>query len=231
MNKIEERPIAEVAWSPEPVEIDGRLDEPVWSRAAAYPLATPADRPGPAGATPHEGGTVRFAWDATHFYAAFDLVDRDVVQECDTDQAHHYRTGDVAELFLKPVHATHYWELYVTPNGRRTSFFFPSRGRLGLPSGFEYDCGLRVAAQVAGTLNDPRDEDRGWTAEMAVPLQDLAAAGIPLTPEHPWTVLAGRYNYGCQLPTIGPELSSFPAIRKPAFHLHEAYAQLMLREP
>ena len=55
--------------------------------------------------------------------------------------------------------------------------------------------GLRVTAHIDGTLNDGSDHDRGWTAEMAIPLKELATAGVPLDHDHPWTVLAGRYNY------------------------------------
>lgn len=146
--------ICEAVWSDEPITLDGQLGELVWRLAPAYPLVLPADRERDGVRTPQEQGTVRFAWDTTHFYAAFDFADRDIVQESDEDQQHHYRTGDVAELFLKPVGAAHYWEFYVTPNGRKTAFFYPSRGRVGLPSALNYSSRLRVAAQVNGTIND-----------------------------------------------------------------------------
>lgn len=214
---------AEAAWPAEPITLDGRLDEPVWRQAPAHPLRIPAS-----GAAPQEPGTVRFAWSATHFYAAFEFTDRDVVQENDEDQQHHYRSGDVAELFLKPAGAAHYWEFYATPNGRKSAFFFPGRGRLGLASNFAYQSGIEVAAHVRGTLNDWRDDDESWTAEVAIPLEELAAAGVPLDPQHPWTVLAARYNYGRHLTTSGPELSSFPGLSRVSFHLHEEYAPIVL---
>ncbi len=223
----QETDTAQVAWASQPITLDGRLDKAVWRSAPAYALTRPADDARPDGdTTPHEAGTVRFARDSRCFYAAFDFTDRDIVQESDQDQQHHYRTGDVAELFLKPLGGTHYWELYATPNGRKTAFFFPGRGRLGLPSSFTYTSELRVAARVDGTLNDWKREDRGWTAEMAIPLAELAAAGVPLDEEHPWSVLAGRYNYGLQLPRV--ELSSFPALPETNYHLYERYRRLQL---
>lgn len=99
-------------------------------------------------------------------------MDRDVVQEEDSDQQHHYRTGDVVELFLKPKEAPYYWEFYPTPQGRRTVFFAPSRGRFGLPSNLpvSYDGQVRVAASVDGTINDWQSPDVGWCAEISVPL-------------------------------------------------------------
>lgn len=224
--------VAQVAWTEEPVRIDGRLDDPVWQRATLHPLSLPADGCRHDGdITPQEAGTARFAWDRGHFYAAFEFTDRDIVQECDADQQQHYLSGDLAELFLKPASGHHYWEFYATPTARKTAFFFPGRGRLGLQSNFVYQSGLQVAAQVNGTVNDWQSDDHGWTAEMAIPLKELAAAGIPLTPGQPWTVLVGRYNYGRHLTTYGPELSSFPHLPESAFHRHESYAPIHLLTP
>lgn len=216
-------------WSGEPVTVDGRLDEPVWQAAEAYVLRVLADREDAApDLLPAERGAVRFARDPRFLYIAFEFIDRDVVQENEQDQQHHYRTGDVAELFLKPQAAGHYWELYVTPQGRHTAFFFPGRGRAGLASNLEYETRVRVAAQVQGKLNEWEGEDQGWTAEMAVPLDELAAAGIPLDDQHAWTVLAGRYNYGAHLATFGAEISSYPGVSRARFHRYEQWAPLHL---
>jgi len=210
----------------QPMALDGRLGDAVWREAPAYALGLSGDRVAQ-GASLQEPGTVQLAYDDDYLYAGFRFADSDVVQESGQDQQHHYATGDVAELFLKPAEATWYWELYATPNARRTAFFFPGGGRLGLPSVFE-PClpGLRVAAQVQGTLNDWRRRDEGWTAEMAVPLAELAAMGVPLDREHAWRVLVGRYNYSCHLPK--PELSMHPRLSATDFHLTEQYAQLIL---
>ncbi|MFW5683163.1 MAG: carbohydrate-binding family 9-like protein [Phycisphaeraceae bacterium] len=212
------------SFTAEPIELDGRLDEAVWERADVHAFALPGNR----GESPAEGGSVRFAYDETHFYAAFDFTDRDVVQESTQNEEQHFRTGDVAELFLKPADANHYWEFYVTPNGLKTAFFFPSRGRLGLPSAMAYESQQRVAASIDGTLNDPSDTDAGWTGEMAIPLEELADKGVALSSDHDWLVLAARYNYGRHLTTMGAQLSCFPQLRRAAWHLHEQYAPLVL---
>lgn len=164
-------------------------------------------------------------YDEQRVYVGVAFADRDVVQEDDQDQRFHFRTGDVAETFLKPAGASHYWELYVTPNGRKTSLFFPSRGRLGLPSAMTEMPGLHVAAKVDGTLNDWQDEDRGWTAVLSIPLAALAAHGVAPPPVGDWTVLVARYNYGRQLPKV--ELSSFPRMPRAAWHDHEHWARLV----
>lgn len=215
----------QAVWSKTPVALDGKLDDSIWKSAPSYPLAfsqtTATTQSGP-----QDTGSVQFAWDEEFFYAAFSFRDEDVVQESDKDQEHLYLTGDLAELFLKPEDGTWYWELYAAPNGAKTAFFFPGRGRLGLPSGFKYQSGLRTSATFDGTLNDWKDRDTGWTAEMAIPRKELAQAGIPLDPAHPWRIFVGRYNYSRYLPF--KELSMMPSLSVENYHLYEEWAHLEL---
>ena len=180
-------------------------------------------------ATRGEGGTLRLAWDAEHLYAAFEFEDADVVQEDDRDDRPHYETGDVAELFVKPADASWYWEFYATPQGRRTVHFYPGRGRRGLPGNLTPGTAARVAAEVDGTLNQWRDRDRGWTAELAVPRAMLTEGGVELAPGTPWRVLAGRYNFGRELPA--PELSVRPRLEPIDFHRLHEWADLLLEPP
>lgn len=175
-----------------------------------------------------EDAHVQLAWDDEFLYVAFSFEDSDIVQESESDQAHHYLTGDVAELFLKPRDETWYWEFYVTPNGLKTAFFYPGRGRLGLPSNLDYQSRIRVAAQVDGTINNWGDHDRRWTAEIAVPLSELADQGIPLDDSHPWQIFVSRYNYGRYLPYL--EHSMMPTLSQTDFHHYEEWGNLELRE-
>lgn len=207
-----------------PLTVDGRLDEAVWTRAPAYAMSLSADQLA-GGNVLREGGRVRFAWDAENLYLAVEFEDSDVVAEGEADGEHHYQKGDVAELFLWPEAHTWYWELYVTPHGRQTSFFFPGPARM-LPSTFKDHLRLRVAAQVQGTFNDWSDRDRGWTAEMAVPVKDLTRHGEDWGPGAVWRVLVGRYNYSVHLPAV--ELSAMPKLSRTSFHLRGEYRRLRL---
>ncbi len=216
-------PVITARYTAAPVQIDGILDDAVWNQAVAYPLALAAADLAE-GKPLTEGGEVRVAWDDQFIYVAVRFVDSDIVAEGEEDQLHHYRMGDVAEFFLKPADHTWYWEMYATPAGRKTTLWFPGRGRLGLPSAETSPGGLRVAAQCQGTLNDWRDVDQSWTAEMALPVSDMVARGENYGIGSRWTMMLARYNYGRYLDW--KELSMAPAISKPNYHLIEDYATI-----
>jgi len=208
-----------------PVVIDGKLDDPVWKVAPWYRLGYSKDREAK-GEVVKDTGRVRLSWDADYLYLAAEFFDRDVVATRDEDEAHHYETGDVCELFLKPETAEHYWEMYVTPGGRKTTFYLPKF--MDIAPRNTYTSGLRVAAQVTGTLNDSSDQDYGWTGEMAVPINDLTAHGNPFGPGEKWRIFIGRYNYNIQHADKKPEHSMTPPLSQTFFHLTKEYPALEL---
>ena len=221
--KAEDVAVLKAVYADTPIVIDGKLDDAVWAKAPAYAMTLSGEQH-QQGKHVSEGGAVRFAWNEDFFYLGVDFTDSDVVAEGTADGQHHYQLGDLAELFLWAEDHPWYWELYVTPAGRQTTFFFPGAGRLGLPSGFQHHFWLQVAAQVDGTLNDWRDRDRGWTAEMAVPVSELIRPGGSFGPGSRWRVLVGRYNYSVHLPAR--ELSMCPTMPQGNFHLRPSYGRI-----
>jgi hypothetical protein len=229
-------PIMKAAYTRDPITLDGKLDEDVWQRATAYPLQLPAGssdldklydpRVAAGESKPWDGGEVRLAWDDKYLYVAVKFEDSDVVAEGTEDQLHQYRMGDTAELFLKPADQTWMWEMYATPAGHKTAFFYPGPGRSFLPSVENYHSRLKVAAHVDGSLNQWHDRDNGWSAEFAVPLDELRDVGEPLAPGKPWLILVARYNYSRYLGHL--ELSSAPRLPWAAFMLYEYYGKLEL---
>ena len=214
-------------YTAEPVVIDGILDEPLWQEAAIYDMQLSVDRS--KNNELEEAAQVRLAWDEKYFYVGVKFDDSDIVAEGKTDQLHHYKFGDVCELFLKPTDKTWYWELYATPRGKKTSFFFPSQGRFGLPSCFEdIESDLQVGAQCEGTLNNWQDKDGHWTAEMAMPIKSLTAKGEKFGPGADWRILVARYNYSYYRTKMGPELSATPRLSVTNYHLIDEYAVLKL---
>lgn len=208
-----------------PIKINGILDDHAWKKATVYKMSLGKDKK-MKGEKLKEGGEVMLSWDSNYFYVGIKFYDSDIVAEGEEDQLHHYKMGDVVEVFLKPEGYTWYWELYATPRNKKTSFWFPGRGRLWLDSASQYNCGLKVAAKCEGTLNRWEDKDNNWTAEMAMPIDDLTVRGEKFAPDSKWRILVARYNYSRYLPW--KELSMAPQLSRTSYHLYEEYAVLKL---
>jgi len=205
-----------------PVALTGKLDDPAWRNALAYPLRLSADC---GGVAPLEQGEVRLLWDTNYLYVGVKYEDSDVVQEGDRDQQLFYRSGDLVEVFLKPEKSSWCWEIYATPNGRQSVFWFAGPGRR-LPSSFEKHAmrDLKVVADVQGTFNNWHDRDESWSAELAIPAKELAQYGDTFGPGAQWRVLIARYNYSIHLPEC--ERSMSPQLSKTIYYLLEEYAVL-----
>ncbi|MCM8829584.1 MAG: carbohydrate-binding family 9-like protein [Candidatus Omnitrophica bacterium] len=212
-----------------PVIIDGKLDDPAWKKAVRYKLSLSRDRKPD---IPQEGGEVMLTWDDQHLYIGAYLIDSDIVQKGDEDQMHFYTTGDVLEVFLKPEIEEWYWELYGTPNNKKTVFWFPSRKFLGIFRNMDKwtknMIDMKVAAQIEGTLNNSNDKDRYWTIEISLPVRNIAPWYM-FTPRQEyyfgqgsqWRILISRYNYSRYLER--EELSMFPQLSHTNFHFLEEY--------
>ena len=206
-----------------PIKIDGELDDMAWENAEVYEMFLSEDKYSQ-GEQVKEKGQVSFTWDDNYFYMAISFDDTDIVAKGQGDQLHHYSLGDLAELFLKPANSSWYWELYVTPAGRKTTFWLPER----LVLNENYKCGLMVAAKFIGTINDPTDSDLSWTAEMAMPIKDLTAFGDSFYSGFDWRILVGRYNHIFNLEEKDRELTMSPKLSRTNFHLLDEYATLRL---
>ncbi len=218
--------VLKAVYTSDPVTIDGVLDDSIWSNAQTYQLSLGQDQIDQDRELT-EPGEVKLAWDDTHFYVGIKLHDSDIVAKGAEDELHHYQMGDLVELFLKPEGEGHtwYWELYATPKSKKTTFFFPGRGRLGIKGDFDsYTSGLQAAAQNRGTIDEWEDKDSYWTAEMAMPIADLTARGETFGPGSPWRILIARYNYSRYLPW--KELSMCPQLPRTNYHLTEDYGVL-----
>lgn len=215
-----------------PIVLDGALTEEAWQKAPAYVPVFSRQSFKNSKAKCREGedpGTFRLLWNQKYLYIGIVFKDKDIVADGLEDQMVHCRMGDLAEIFLKPVNNTYYWELYVTPLNKKTAFFYPGRGRHGLPSCLPKEIPLKkmaTAVKCKGTLNNSFDTDGCWSAEVAVPIDEINARGIRLAPGVPWKILLARYNYTRY--GLGKELTAFPALEQTNFHLIEEYGNLVL---
>lgn len=148
------------------ITIDGHLNEPDWSRAARTPAFV--------NATDGERGLprtkARIIYDDTNLYIGFDCDD-DNIHSTFTERDEHLWTQDAVEVFIDPPgRGRDYFEFQVSPAG----VIFDTKVHSHPRRDDAYDGKATAAVQRRGTLNDDSDSDRGWTAELAIPLTSLS---------------------------------------------------------
>ena len=196
---------------------------PVWQKTPVYPFR-PAGTKCPAKL--NENGTVKFLWNENYLFVMADMEDSDIVQENDKDNQHHYNTGDVLEIFIRPAGQHCYWEIYATPNNHKTVFFYPSGGRK-LPSCLQKDgmTGYQIHVELNGTLNNPVDRDKGWRCIAAIPMKELQKQ-CPLDFSPPWLVQVARYNYSVYLEDLEHSIIGITTTEYADYHKFSSYVKL-----
>ena len=233
----EVRPVMTAKYISRTLKIDGKMSDPAWAEASAYSLELPlkiyANQPESMqkvlGTELREKGEVKLLWNDEYLYVAARFEDSDVVADGKEDQTLHCNTGDLIEVFLKPETDTYYWEIYGTPNEKKTCIFYPGRGRHFLPSDFDASpSDIIVKTSIDGTFNNWKDKDKSWTVELAIPIKKLTEYGAKFDDSAKWTILVSRYNYSRYL--TWKELSAFPLLSNANYHLNEEYARLNLQK-
>ncbi|MEX1363069.1 MAG: carbohydrate-binding family 9-like protein [Nannocystaceae bacterium] len=160
------RPTAiEAAAMPTAPTLDGRLDEPGWAAAVAVPMVHSLDGE-PYDARP---STVRFGWDAEALYVGAEIVDPDVWSEY-PQRDDPLWNQEVFEVFVfGDDRRRDYLELQVSPRGTVFDARF-ERYRKGEPA---WNGQWRSAVELRGTLDQRRDRDEGWSAELAIPWSEI----------------------------------------------------------
>lgn len=219
----------------ENIKLDGNLNEKSWSRATSYNLSLlsnwdkmPCKTKKIMANQEFETGSAKFLLGKEYLYIGIDFQDFDILCDSNAPQGHHYLNGDLVEIFIKPLNAPHYWELFFNPLKGRTSFAYPGTGNRG-PSCFNIKHLMKDykgEVKVYGSINKTADKDTKWIAEIAIPLKELAAKGVPFDEKNPWTILIARYNYGANLRDI--QFSTFPKLPRINYHLIEYYAPLKI---
>lgn len=181
--------------APEPLQIDGKLDEASWRLAPRSPRFVDLITGQP---TVHDTRAA-VLWDDTCLYVGF-WVEEPFVEAKLTERDSLIWSENDIEVFV--AGAASYYELEINALGTIYEAFFvwedayerrgfskaaefsrsapgakpwngvgfdkhPRGPRLGF---FNWDLpGLNSAVAVDGTINDNSDRDRGWTAEIAIP--------------------------------------------------------------
>lgn len=177
------------------ITIDGKLDDPAWKQAAKTSHFGGANGgPGPKGAT-----WAQLAYDDTKLYIGLYGEDTDVWGSLTERDAKTW-TEEVFEVFLDPNgDAKDYLEIQVTP--RNTVFDARFAVQLGRGTGSRdaqidvakaWNSALESAVSIDGSLNNPADTDRSWSAELAIPLSEIP--GGQARPGQMWSLNLYRFD-------------------------------------
>ncbi len=168
----------EVRRAASPPSIDGALDDAAWRNA---PWTEPfvdirgEDWPDPALTT-----RAKVTWDDRHLYVGAELEEPHLWATLADRDAIVYHEHDF-EVFLDPDgDALAYYELEINALGTEFDLFLDRPYSRKGKANVEWDMeGLRAAVRLDGTLNDPSDEDAGWSVEIAIPWSALRPPGAP----------------------------------------------------
>jgi hypothetical protein len=184
-----------------PIQITGRGDDPAWQSApwTDFFLDIEGDRkPRPRFAT-----RAKMLWDPNYFYVHAQMQEPHVWGTLTLKNSIIFHDNDF-EVFIDPDgDGENYYEFEVNPLNtiweltmrKRYSHGGPAIHGTNLP-------GLISAVHVDGTLNDPTDEDRGWSVDIAFPLAPLAATynhGKLPKPGDAWRVNFSRVQWRHQI--------------------------------
>jgi hypothetical protein len=177
------------------VTIDGKLDESAWKGAARTLLGGTRGGPGP-----KVGQTwFKVLYDDKNIYFALHAKDPDAWGSLQTRDSETW-TEEVLEIFIDPDgDAKDYVELQITPMNVIFDARFPAKLGKGKGSREEqinaaksWNSKLVSAVSIDGTLNNPSDVDKSWTAEISIPIADLP--GPPPKAGTSWKLNVYRFD-------------------------------------
>ncbi len=180
-----------------PPAIDGKLDDAAWRDA---PWTDDfVDIEGDLRPKPRFRTRAKMLWDDHFFYVAAEMEEPHVWATLTEHDAVIFHDNDF-EVFIDPDGDNHeYCEFEINALNTGWDLFLPRPYKDGGKAVNSWEIpGLKTAVHVDGTLNDPRDTDRGWTVELAFPwkvLGELAHKPAPPKDGDQWRVNFSRVEW------------------------------------
>lgn len=169
-----------------PIKLDGKLDEPAWKNAAATgPFVNTLT-----GAAAEQVTVAKLLWDDKFLYVGFDNADTDVWTSLSKRDDKLWTQEAVEMMIDADGNGKSYVEFQVSPNGTIFDTYLPEYRKYedafdAKRKPYDWSSGLKATVLVDGTLNKREDQDKGWVAEIAIPLGDasgLAKDGLRIPP-------------------------------------------------
>ncbi len=181
-----------------PITVDGKLSEAAWQKARWTDWFV--DIEGSKKPKPTFRTHAKLLWDDEYLYIGAELEEHDVWATLKKHDDIVFHDPDF-EVFIDPDgDGREYYEIEVNALNTIFDLFLEHPYREGgKPAHHEWDlAGLKSAVWVAGTLNDPKDVDEGWSVELALPWKSLAEYAHRPSPPHPgdtWRVNFSRVEW------------------------------------
>lgn len=180
-----------------PLKIDGKLDEPIWQQADRTDDFV--DIEGNLKPNPRFRTRAKMLWDDEYFYFAAELEESDIWATLTERDAVIFYDNDF-EIFIDPDGDTHeYYEFEMNAFNTVWDLLLIKSYRDGGPAVNAWDIqGLKTGVFVDGTINQPGDQDRSWTVEIAMPwkvLQECAHKAVPPKNSDQWRINFSRVEW------------------------------------
>jgi hypothetical protein len=145
------------------IKIDGKLDEAAWKDAPSTgDFVRTMD-----GMRPEMKTTAKVLWDDKNLYVAFEMEDRDVWSTL-TKPDDKLWTQEAVEMFIDADgDGKSYVELQTNPRGVVFDSYLPAYRQ----NQNDWQSNMKVGVKVDGTVDLRTDVDKGWVAELAIPLE------------------------------------------------------------
>jgi len=157
------------------ITIDGKDSEEDWTLASwSSPFV---DIEGSLKPNPYLETKCKMLWDSTYFYFYFELEEPHIWATL-TERDDIIFLDDDIEIFIDPdadVHSYYEFEINAFNTLWDLLLIRPYRLYRAPQAVYEYNVlDLNSAVHIEGSLNDPKDEDKFWSVEVAIPWRALA---------------------------------------------------------
>lgn len=176
------------------VTIDGKLDEPVWQKAASTGPFVDVGSGNPNSAFPVQG-SAKLLWDDRNLYVAFEIKSKDIVGGWPKDAKDpHLWEKDTVELMIDPDSSgdnKDYYEIQINPQNlvfdtQYDEYNKPKDDSKNIFGHMEWSSNVKSAVVVQGELDKP-GKGEGYVVEAAIPWKSFTkAAKAPPAPGDVW---------------------------------------------
>ena len=173
----------------ERIVVDGKLSENAWAKAVPITLMFPWDSQN----GKKQKTTVRLLYDRENLYVGYDSEDNDITAVFEKRDDSTFME-DCVEIFIKPSKTSDdYFGLEMNAKGTLFDYFYPFPKEIVKSFDFE---GVQLKTTLRGTLNQPIDQDQGWSLELAVPFKNFAKYSSHTPPKSgdTWQVQINRWD-------------------------------------